>query len=171
MLYAIFPICKWVTWGPCLENPRDRGVWWAAVYGVDRVRHDWSDLAAATWGPVSTEKGTRMVSAKKKKKIEWSQLQGLVLWRSLVCALLNKHLFLFESHCHCSLVPCFSPVWIKTSLWVQHPCPCSSRLWLSLASVSPVKGLEHPRAGHAGCGRGWGECMRGRTAEEVFFPL
>ena len=30
----------------CLENPRDGGAWWAAVYGV-RVRHDWSDLAAA----------------------------------------------------------------------------------------------------------------------------
>ena len=29
---------------PCLENPRDGGAWWAAVYGV---RHDWSDLAAA----------------------------------------------------------------------------------------------------------------------------
>ena len=29
----------------CLENPRDRGGWWAAVYG--RVRHDWSNLAAA----------------------------------------------------------------------------------------------------------------------------
>ena len=28
----------------CLENPRDGGAWWAAVYGV---RHDWSDLAVA----------------------------------------------------------------------------------------------------------------------------
>ena len=27
--------------------PRDRGAWWAAVYGVRRVGHDWSDLAAA----------------------------------------------------------------------------------------------------------------------------
>ena len=26
----------------CLENPRDRGAWWAAIYGVT------SDLAAAT---------------------------------------------------------------------------------------------------------------------------
>jgi len=37
----------------CLENPRDRGAWWAAVYAVDRVGHDWSDLAVAaaarTW--------------------------------------------------------------------------------------------------------------------------
>ena len=31
----------------CLENPRDRGAWWAAVMGSHRVGHDWSDLAAA----------------------------------------------------------------------------------------------------------------------------
>ena len=31
----------------CLENPRDRGAWWAAVYGLHRVGRDWSDLAAA----------------------------------------------------------------------------------------------------------------------------
>ena len=31
----------------CLENPKDGEAWWAAVYGVDRVGHDWSDLAAA----------------------------------------------------------------------------------------------------------------------------
>ena len=30
----------------CLENPRDGGAWWAAVYEVARVGHDWSDLAA-----------------------------------------------------------------------------------------------------------------------------
>ena len=30
----------------CLENPRDGGAWWAAVYGSHRVGHDWSDLAA-----------------------------------------------------------------------------------------------------------------------------
>ena len=33
----------------CLENPRDGGAWWAAIYvcGSHRVRHDWSHLAAA----------------------------------------------------------------------------------------------------------------------------
>ena len=31
----------------CLENPRDGGVWWVAIYGSHRVGHDWSDLAAA----------------------------------------------------------------------------------------------------------------------------
>ena len=34
----------------CLENPRDRGAWWAAIYGSHRIRHDWSDLAAAAAG-------------------------------------------------------------------------------------------------------------------------
>ena len=32
----------------CLENPRDGGAWWAAIYGSHRVGHDWSNLAAAT---------------------------------------------------------------------------------------------------------------------------
>ena len=26
----------------CLENPMDRGAWWAAVHGVARVGHDWA---------------------------------------------------------------------------------------------------------------------------------
>ena len=34
-------------WCSCLENPRDSGAWWAAIYGVHTVGHDWSDLAAA----------------------------------------------------------------------------------------------------------------------------
>ena len=29
----------------CLENPREGGAWWAAVYWGHRVGHDWSDLA------------------------------------------------------------------------------------------------------------------------------
>ena len=24
----------------CLENPMDRGVWWAAVHGIARIRHN-----------------------------------------------------------------------------------------------------------------------------------
>ena len=31
----------------CLENPRDGGAWWAAVYGVSQSRTQLSDLAAA----------------------------------------------------------------------------------------------------------------------------
>ena len=31
----------------CLENPRDEGAWWAAVYGVAQSWTQLSDLAAA----------------------------------------------------------------------------------------------------------------------------
>ena len=34
----------------CLENPRDGGAWWAAVYGVTQSRTRLSDLAAAAAG-------------------------------------------------------------------------------------------------------------------------
>ena len=41
----------------CLENPRDGGAWWAALCNDSvqwgrRVRHDWSDLAAAAQSAV-----------------------------------------------------------------------------------------------------------------------
>ena len=26
----------------CLENPTDRGAWWATVHRVERIRHDWA---------------------------------------------------------------------------------------------------------------------------------
>ena len=26
----------------CLENPMDRGAWWATVHGVQRARHAWA---------------------------------------------------------------------------------------------------------------------------------
>ena len=43
----------------CLENPRDGGAWWAAVFGSHRVEYDWSDLAAA--GSVVLETGSFIV--------------------------------------------------------------------------------------------------------------
>ena len=40
----------------CLENPMDRGAWWATVHKSQRVGHDWSDLVCMyTQG--ATEKG------------------------------------------------------------------------------------------------------------------
>ena len=35
----------------CLENPRDGGVWWAAVYGVtqSRTRLQWLDSSSCSW--------------------------------------------------------------------------------------------------------------------------
>ena len=37
----------------CLENPRDGGAWWAAIYGVAQSRTRLSDLAAAAAAAVA----------------------------------------------------------------------------------------------------------------------
>ena len=49
-------------WCSCLENPRDGASWLAAVYGVQRVGHDWSDsaAAAAALGPLFTRVSERV---------------------------------------------------------------------------------------------------------------
>jgi len=41
----------------CLENPRDGGAWWAAVYGVAQTRTRLSNLAAAAAGVFVRLKG------------------------------------------------------------------------------------------------------------------
>ena len=38
----------------CLENPRDGGAWWAAVYGVAQSRTRRNDLAAAAEKEMTT---------------------------------------------------------------------------------------------------------------------
>ena len=52
---SLFTFLHWRRkWQPlqcsCLENPRDGGAWWLRSMGSHRVRHDWSDLAAAAAG-------------------------------------------------------------------------------------------------------------------------
>ena len=40
----------------CLENPTDRGAWWAAVHGSQRVGHDGSDLVCMAQLPLRPAK-------------------------------------------------------------------------------------------------------------------
>ena len=49
----------------CLENPRGRGAWWAAVYGVAQSRHHWSNLAAAAAAPSLSLLYTHVYRAKE----------------------------------------------------------------------------------------------------------
>ena len=39
----------------CLENPMNRGAWWATVHGSHRVRHDWRDLARMHAPSITTD--------------------------------------------------------------------------------------------------------------------
>ena len=50
----------------CLENPRDRRAYWAAIYGVTES-DDWSDLAAAAEPP----RGQWICDSRKKSFYWW----------------------------------------------------------------------------------------------------
>ena len=56
----------------CLENPTDRGAWWPTVHSVQRVRHDWGNLAYTYANTVTT------ISA--KVRIEFYVL-NIELWK------------------------------------------------------------------------------------------
>ena len=51
----------------CLENPRDGGAWWAAVYEVAQSRIRLKRLSSSSY-------------CKEQDKSEWDKLQLLVLW-------------------------------------------------------------------------------------------
>ena len=50
----------------CLENPRDRGAWWAAVYGVaqSRTRLKWLS-SSSHWGTKSEDRQMSLVTGKR----------------------------------------------------------------------------------------------------------
>ena len=56
---SLFTFMHWRRkWQPnqysCLENPRDGGAWWAAVYGVAQSQTRLKQLSSSSIGPIST---------------------------------------------------------------------------------------------------------------------
>jgi len=57
----------------CLENPRDRGAWWAAVCGV-------------------AQSGTRLkrLSSSSSSRVQWCRRDVTYTWQATVCACLHE---------------------------------------------------------------------------------
>ena len=72
----------------CLENPRERGAWWAAVYGVAQVGPDWCDLAAAA----SSQQDLSSIQCHKPPSIAFQALclSYLIPWIYLSLPLYNR---------------------------------------------------------------------------------
>ena len=65
----------------CLENPRDRGAWWAASMGSHRVGHDWSNLAAAAVKAMLFPVVMYECESWTIKKAEHWRIDAFKLWR------------------------------------------------------------------------------------------
>ena len=53
----------------CLENPMDRGAWWATVHGVTRVRHNWARTCSLQYCTI-WERGTMHTEEPQNWKIQ-----------------------------------------------------------------------------------------------------
>ena len=64
----------------CLENPRDGGAWWAAVYGVTQSR------ARLKWLSSSSSSSTRSTFSKRQEHISPNKIQELKVERKNLLA-------------------------------------------------------------------------------------
>ena len=64
----------------CLENPIDRGAWWAAVHGVARVGHDWETSLSLFTFMHWRRKWQRTPVFLPGESQGWGSLVGCRLW-------------------------------------------------------------------------------------------
>ena len=70
----------------CLENPRDGGAWWAAVYGVaqSRTRLKWLSSSSSIQVPIlSTCIYSTLTSSRRKKTQKSQMIFSPVFWNNL----------------------------------------------------------------------------------------
>ena len=94
----------------CLENPRDGGAWWAAVYGVtqSQTRLKWLS---------KQEKRNNLHLEKRTDNDKWLHLH--------ICCLINYDNAVFKMHTFCATVT------MKNILWVDFSISTVLSLWIS----------------------------------------
>ena len=131
----------------CLENPRDRGAGGLLSMGSHRVRHNWSDLAAAAaetgmrWIKIGGSDSERFDSANKPP---WKGGEE-TFWSFSYCSLgLSKRLFKmhiqFSSVAQLGLTLCNPMNHSTPGLPVHHQLPQSTKP-MSTESVMPSNHL------------------------------
>ena len=117
----------------CLENPRDWGAWWAAVYGVAQSRPRLKWLSSSSRDSVSSE----LVA-----EAQWSPFLSSFLRAHLYLSKLNHSSNFSASHCDFPASP-VSPdlvtLLVKEEAWVESSLPPS--MW-SQEGFSVSHGLE-----------------------------
>ena len=121
----------------CLENPRDRGTWWAAIYGVTQGRTRLKQLSSssssssynmdepwkyyAKWKKIIT--WLNLYEKSRMGKIETENIRGCLgegVGRNGEWLLIDTKLFpgvtkMFKTNCDCC-----ATLWIKKSHWSVH---------------------------------------------------
>ena len=110
----------------CLENPVDRGAWWAPVHGSQRVGHDWatnthtSCLYILEINPLSVASFA----------IIFSHSEGYLFILYMVSSAVQKLLSLIRPHLFIFIYFHYSRRWIIEELGVTYVIECSSYVFL-----------------------------------------
>ena len=134
----------------CLENPRDWGAWWAALYGVSqsqtwlkRLSSSSSSSLTLTEAPVSikissfTNENYDVASLSISFQVTqiWSNSQHF----SKICAPPATHMRA------CCMLSHFSCVWLFLTLWTED---CQAPLSMGFSGQESWSGLAFPPPGH-----------------------
>ena len=81
----------------CLQNPRDGGAWWAAIYGVtqSRTRLKWLSSSSSSNNKMNNHRNRQKKKKKKKKKIQ-NQLWNKSKYKIIVNIFLGSQLSVFS---------------------------------------------------------------------------
>ena len=66
-----------------LENPRDGGAWWAAVYGVEQSRTQLKRLSSSSSNSINTVKDIKKIQVLQNLKTIYLN-QGELQWREMI---------------------------------------------------------------------------------------
>ena len=67
----------------CLDNPRDGGAWWAAVYGVAQSRTRLKQLSSSSSNSINTVKDVKKIQVLQNLKTIYLN-QGELQWREMI---------------------------------------------------------------------------------------
>ena len=127
----------------CLENPRDGGAWWAAVYVVAQSRTRLSDLAAAAGNSVTIFRETSKNSLKSVPRTSGACFPNTATFRSASAALDTN--VLYKEHYFprnlCFLCACVCAKSLQSYLTLWDPMDCSPP-GLSVHGILQAKVLE-----------------------------
>ena len=98
----------------CLENPRDRGAWWAAVYGATQSR-TWLKQLSSSSIPVLGLHANKSCSMDSFVSIMWLlSLNIMILWFTHVVAYISN-LCLYSEYNHNLSIFLFMNIWAVSS--------------------------------------------------------
>ena len=118
----------------CLENPRDRGAWWAAVYGVAQ---SWPWLKWLSSSSSSSYTYTMTTFSFLQNFLVFQELRMVLLFVCVVSQCLITDLFLNSNlFCINLFSICWKKSYFKLLLWVQFLKETFFLLFLACSSLS-----------------------------------